>query len=204
MKDENKTNTLLLTIIGVATLLVAVIGATFAYFTANVMGQESSTTINIGAGTLSIVYANGSGNLTAEGIIPKEADQYGDIAPAIEKTFTITGNNTTNSVMPYTISIVVQTNDFTDGALTWTLSSENTGANGVVATAVSTMTAIASGNSTITLGSGYFTGAVSSKVHTYQLNIYFPDTGVVQDIDKNKTFTGYVNIVVGSVYTTST
>ena len=31
MKDNSKTNTLLLTVIGVATLLVAVIGATFAY-----------------------------------------------------------------------------------------------------------------------------------------------------------------------------
>ena len=32
--NNNRTNTLLLTVIGVATLLVAVIGASFAYFTA--------------------------------------------------------------------------------------------------------------------------------------------------------------------------
>ena len=45
MKDNSKTNTLLLTVIGVATLLVAVIGATFAYFTAQVGGGESATTV---------------------------------------------------------------------------------------------------------------------------------------------------------------
>ena len=50
MKDNSKTNTLLLTVIGVATLLVAVIGATFAYFTAQVGGGESATTVKMNAG----------------------------------------------------------------------------------------------------------------------------------------------------------
>ena len=54
MKDNSKTNTLLLTVIGVATLLVAVIGATFAYFTAQVGGGESSTTVKMNAGVLKI------------------------------------------------------------------------------------------------------------------------------------------------------
>ena len=50
---ENKKNTILLTVIAVATLLVAVVGATFAYFsisadatgvtTTNVNGQATST-----------------------------------------------------------------------------------------------------------------------------------------------------------------
>ena len=45
MKDNSKTNTLLLTVIGVATLLVAVIGSTFAYFTAQVSGSEKTSTV---------------------------------------------------------------------------------------------------------------------------------------------------------------
>ena len=39
--NENKSNTLLLTVIGVATLLVAVVGASFAYFTAQLSGTET-------------------------------------------------------------------------------------------------------------------------------------------------------------------
>lgn len=60
MKDNSKTNTLLLTVIGVATLLVAVIGATFAYFTAQVSGSETTSTVKMNAGTLSINYVNGN------------------------------------------------------------------------------------------------------------------------------------------------
>ena len=44
MKDNNKGTTILLTVIGVATLLVAVVGATFAYFTAQVKYVTPPTT----------------------------------------------------------------------------------------------------------------------------------------------------------------
>lgn len=47
---ENKKNTILLTVIAVATLLVAVIGATFAFFTAQ-GSQASSGSITVSTGT---------------------------------------------------------------------------------------------------------------------------------------------------------
>src|SRR5574344_804552 len=123
MKDTNKTNTLLLTVIGVATLLVAVIGATFAYFTATLSGTESSTTITVGAGTLTISYANSSyvtlGGGDNQAVLPTKATcasgPWADeghtqcqnvdattVEPLATKTFTITGNNSTTSLMPYT------------------------------------------------------------------------------------------------------
>lgn len=46
---ENKKNTILLTVIAVATLLVAVVGATFAYFTASgVQGTTGNVTVSTG------------------------------------------------------------------------------------------------------------------------------------------------------------
>jgi hypothetical protein len=58
---ENKSNTLLLTVIAVATLLVAVIGATFAYFTAQISGNtDSETPVVVRSATLEINFADGS------------------------------------------------------------------------------------------------------------------------------------------------
>ena len=56
-ENENKRNTVLLTVIGIATLLVAIVGATFAYFTAKTTsdGEGASgrvTTANIGGATV--------------------------------------------------------------------------------------------------------------------------------------------------------
>ena len=195
---DNKRNTLLLTVIGVATLLVAVVGASFAYFTANITGGESTPTVTVGAGVLTIAYLDGDPALNATGILPQVAGNA-----SITKDFTITGNNTTATTMPYTLTLVVQTNTFTTGALEYTLDSTNTGGNGQVAP-TKAQTGIAQGASNIELGSGYFSGAVSSKVHTYVLKIYFEDTGVPQDEDKNKTFTGYVNTTVAAVTPTTT
>ena len=47
---ENKKNTILLTVIAVATLLVAVVGATFAYFTAQ-GAQGTTATVTVSTGT---------------------------------------------------------------------------------------------------------------------------------------------------------
>ena len=192
----NRTNTLLLTVIGVATLLVAVIGATFAYFTANITGGEDTTTITVGAGKLSIAYEDGDGALTADNIEPEVTD------PAITKDFTITGSNSTTAIMPYSIYLVIQTNDFTEPALTYTLESTNTGGNGVVAPSV-TETGLGTGPKNTLLGNGYFSGVVTNSVHTYVLKIFFRETGENQDIDKSKTLTGFVNTTVGEVYTTT-
>ncbi len=193
----NRTNTLLLTVIGVATLLVAVIGATFAYFTANITGTETGTSITVGAGKLTIAYADPDG-ATFAGSIQPEVD-----TPAITKDFTITGTNSTTAVMPYSLFIVIQSNNFTESALYYSLESTNTGGNGQIVAPVA-QTGLGTGAKEIPLGSGYFSGVVSSSAHTYVLKIYFPETGVVQDEDKGKNLAGYVDTRVGEVYTTTT
>lgn len=191
----NRTNTLLLTVIGVATLLVAVIGATFAYFTANLSGGETLTTITVGAGKLEIAY-DGSAAMTADNILPEVLD------PAMVKNFTITGSNTTTATMPYSIELIITANTFTNNALSYTLESTRTGGNGTIAPAISE-TPIETGPRTIALGNAYFEGTVANSVHTYVLRIYFRETGENQDIDKSKTFAGHVNTKVGQVYTTA-
>ena len=58
--SNRKGNTILLTVIAVATLLVAVVGATFAYFTASVSGNESAKSVIVNAATIgTITFADG-------------------------------------------------------------------------------------------------------------------------------------------------
>jgi len=196
--NENRSNTLLLTVIGVATLLVAVIGASFAYFTATISGQETGTTVTVGAGSLAIAYDDGGADIETPPLEPVPAPDD----PVATKTFTITGTNSTSAIMPYTIKLVVTGNTFTSNTLTYDLDSTNTGGNGYIVPDI-VETGIATGASNISLGTGYFSGVVSSSVHTYVLNIYFPDTGFNQDEDKNKEFTAYVDTTVEQVYTTT-
>ena len=58
--NSGKGSIVLFTIIAVATLLVSVVGATFAYFGATMKGRESQKTISVSSGTLAIEYGTNS------------------------------------------------------------------------------------------------------------------------------------------------
>ena len=217
MKDNSKTNTLLLTVIGVATLLVAVIGATFAYFTAQVGGGESSTTVKMNAGVLKINFTNGNTVQTTEGFEPtkaavecekKEGAYYCDQAqysPVATKKFTLTGTNTTlasdNMKMPYTIKLVVTQNQFSTGAIKYTLVGTKTGGNAAEGELVQipNWVDVATGAAdAAVLGSGYFLPGTDT-IHKYKLDIYFPDNHINQDTDKNKVFGAKVEISTAQI-----
>lgn len=123
------------------------------------------------------------------------------------KTFTITGTNTTSKTMYYTLNLVIDENGFAANNIQYTLTSTNTSSNGTVASSIDTKTGITTGTSTIKLGSGSFTNG-TSKVHTYVLNLYYPETNTDQSADMGKSFKAHIGIaanesVVASVGTAS-
>lgn len=216
MKDNSKTNTLLLTVIGVATLLVAVIGATFAYFTAQIGGGETATTVKMNAGVLKINFANGNTVQSTEGFQPtkatvecpdnkvNETDGYycdqAQYSPVATKNFTLTGNNTTlesdNMKMPYTINLVVTQNGFSTGAIKYTLVGTKEGgdaATGELAQVTDWVDVNTGAAESTPIGSGYFLPGTDT-IHKYELNIYFPDNHVNQDADKEQVFGAKVEI----------
>ena len=87
--NENKQNTTLLTVIAVATLLVAVVGSTFAYFTAKA-GDTSTKDIRTTSGKMVIAFADGTekfhGTLT-------NSDFQPGTSVLIDKTFTLVGKS---------------------------------------------------------------------------------------------------------------
>ena len=187
------TNKKLLIIIIISLYLVAV-GISFAYFTAQVTGSETNTTINVSGGTMNITYSGGN-DVDLSDIHPKE-ESWGT------KTFTVTGNNTTSIEMQYKISLVIESNTFSSGSLRYKLISTNNGSNGVVIPSISTMRDIGTGPSTIMLGNGSFTGPTNgNKIHSYTLEIYFPDTAGNQNTEQGKQLNAYIKVDKDSIST---
>ena len=112
--ENNKQNSVLLIIIAVATLLVAVVGATFAYFTAS-NPSGSTAEVKTTSGKMEIIFADGTDAIKAE----KQTGFEPSNTVLVDKTFTITGDNVTTSqpnnngtlgtesslVMPFIVSL---------------------------------------------------------------------------------------------------
>lgn len=209
MKDGKK-NTVLLTIIGIATLLVAVVGATFAYFSAVAQGNNNASTIKItsnNGGTSGFI---GGEAITLTAIYPK-TDAW------VNKKITVTYNNPSTTTGTYKYAFTIKySNTFSTDQLkytftggycsdvtktssnacttaggTWTANSTTVG---TPVTDVATQTGFATGSGTVsTLSNGTFNIPTSGDVtHTYVLSIFFPDTGAEQNAEQGKTFTAYV------------
>ncbi|MDD4407253.1 MAG: hypothetical protein PHF30_04370, partial [Bacilli bacterium] len=94
LKKINKILKKLITIL----LFFLLLGLSYSYFTANITGSETATTITASGGTMNITY-NGGNNINMVNIYPREA-AWGT------KTFTLTGNNTTDLTMNYHLNLI--------------------------------------------------------------------------------------------------
>lgn len=182
---NNKGNMVLLTIIAIATLLVAVVGATFAYFGATVEDDNTSTTIEVTSGTLSIEY-DGNSKLDKENF---------DINEEISKSFDITGIVSGSTNLNYEVDLVIDNNSFLDGALVYTVSSINKSNNGNTIASTTEPIAIPTGNSVIKIGTGNIAGPTTSgATHSYVITIKSADGSIVN----NGVINSHVSVVQSS------
>lgn len=114
---DNRKNTILLTVIAVATLLVAVVGATFAYFTAQGGGSDQTdVTVKTETSSNSSIVVQDSLTLTAnQGNFGEGAAAHLTSTPAA--TGTITWTPSTGATLDdlnfcYTVGITVTSNNF--------------------------------------------------------------------------------------------
>ena len=180
-------------------MIVLFIGITYSYFTA-LNNQGSTSVISATSGKMVINYADGSSKLLSSV----------DVQPSnkilIDKTFTLTGTNTTSGlVMPYKVGLNY-VSEFSDGQIYYYI--KRTSANGnVTSTLVGTANqsipgntsetgytseTLKKGNGYIELASGEFKANTSNQNITFNLKIQFPDTGKNQDSEKGKTLTGEI------------
>ena len=157
--DEHKGQTIFLSIIGIATLLVAIVGATFAWFSISVTGNENPSDIVIT-----------SGNLGQVSFTDGTAIDIGNLMPGTFTTKTFTVSQTDPSAtgkISYDIMLNVRSNTLTpnaEGEFVHKLTSSGNTNGGKLATLDATPVPT---ESTI-IGSGVIEGY---EVHTYEYTI---------------------------------
>ena len=184
-------------------LLVIFSGITYAFFSAS-NNQGSTSLIEATSGKMLINYADGTSDL----LVSKDIQPSNNII--IDKTFTLTGTNTTSGLtMPYKVGIKY-TNGFSNGQLHYYIKRTTTNSN-ITSNLIGTSNQTIPGNTAETgyttgifiknntesyleLANGEFKANTSNQTITFNLKIQFPDTGENQDNEKGASFTG--NIVV--------
>ena len=182
IKEKIKNNKVLIIVLISFLAIILGVGISYAFYAAIIKGNETSTTLQLEAGTLSINY-DGGGTIIAKGFLP--GDQ-----PFATKTFTLTGNNDSELNMPYNLSLVIDENTFNEGSLSYRLSGVNTSNNGDI---------LLGGNKTISgesmnLGKGYFAPGATNAVHTFVIKFYFPDDGTDQSDEMNASFKAHIKV----------
>ena len=166
------------------------LGVTYSYLAAKINNRESSSTIKVESGQLSITYENNSSNIILNNIIPGDS---------VTKQFTLTGINntkpnaiTTNTDLKYKIGIAIDNNTFSEGALTYALTKDSTSSSNGKLANDATGTINSSGIQYI--GKGYFVSGANNDKHIYNLTISFPDTNEDQSIDQGASFACHVTV----------
>ena len=184
-----KKNVVFLTVLAVATLLTAVVGTTFAYFTASVSGNNTATpTVITTANNLGISYQDGAEIHPATPVEPGWSQT---------KTITVTNNSASNAI-GYQIKWTDVTNGFVtgneNGAENATLSKDfvytitKNGADYITtASTVATYPVTGTDLDNITTGMAYSPAAgkaaIKDSESTTTLNaVEFPATGAVDSI----------------------
>ena len=208
VKDESKK----LTIIAIAMVIILVIifaGVTYAFFTAN--NPEGSTAQIISeTGRMLITYNDGTDN-----IVPVTNIQPSNTI-LVNKTFTLTGSNTTvgmktgdGLIMPYKVG-VQYTSTFSDGMMHYYIKEINrANTSNVTVNYTGEVNQTVPGNDTYTgythgtfkngkkyteMVTGKFPASLNDQTITFNLIIQFPDNNENQDSEKGKTFNGKIVI----------
>lgn len=212
--EKGRRDTVLLTVIGIATLLVAIVGATFAYFTAQVSGTNRGSTITITASAggsmtyystnveLRNIYPNGENNSYAWATKPFRIDyqnanaqyavkyklslRYSTDFGSDELSFTIA------PVSHYCLNDMSKTTQAECEAANkvWT-AADNTGAassvSGTFKTGTDQLAVLAGENTTYIEGTfaAAANGVSKNQTHAYELKIYYNN-----DTSKNQNSAG--------------
>lgn len=121
-ENGGKSSTILLTVIGIATLLVVVTGATFAFFAANITGNDNATSVRVQAASTgtTITYTGGEA-VTLNGIYPRDAAWT---TKTIKLTSTAVGDATSTATSKYTFKLVVAENSYDAGDIQYTFTNK--------------------------------------------------------------------------------
>ena len=182
-------------------LLMMFSGITYAFFTST-NNNGSTSIVEVTGGKMTISYSDGTSDiLTSKNIVPSNNI-------IINKTFTLTGTNTTKGLaMPYKIGLDY-VSEFSDGMIHYYIKRTSANSNitsNLVGTANQTILGNTSetgythgtlkkGNRYLELATGEFKTNTTNQTITFNLKLQFPDNNENQDSEKGKNLTGKIVI----------
>lgn len=175
---EDRSKDLSLVIITVLTIIMVMVGVTFAYFTTKMNGTNGSVNLS----TMKV------GDITFDG--GADFTNSTDIEPGWKETKTFTITTPATDVKSTVYIRLDYTNAFQD--LTWSLT--GTGANSEITGVIPT----ASTSTTVTLVTLTINPSSSAQTFNYSLTIELPNKTTNQDYDQGKTFTGTLYADLGN------
>lgn len=192
--ENNRGQSIFLSVVGIATLLVAIIGATFAYFSITVNGNDTASSIHVTTATLGNVTFDGTGaGVSIENVYP---------GWTTTKTFTIqaAGADSTSAIQ-YLVTLDVATtgNTLLNGAdFVYTLATDDTNAYLGASGTTNQLSTTASAEqqmpgASATLAHGTLDG---NERITYTMVITLKETNIPQDQYQGKVFDAVVQITL--------
>lgn len=182
--DDGKGQSIFLSIIGIATLLVAIIGATFAWFSITVTGNDNPSDIVITSGTLGQVSFVDGTNIEIDRLMP---------GSFTTKTFTVSQTDpSATGKISYNIVLNVKSNTLTPNANGYFIHSLKSSGNTNGGTLASFESNTVPEQSMV-IGSGVIEGY---EVHTYEYTIGLMNANEDQNAAQGKTFSGYLSVVL--------
>ena len=185
--ENSKGQTIFLTVIGVATLLIAVVGATFAWFSVDVGGNNNAESVYVETMKLGSVTFTDSNAITLTNVKPITAAQ---VTADNKKTFTVAQTDSSaTETLSYTIQLVVSNGQLAtvdEGYFKHSLSGTKNGGGTLVSVPLSEVP-----STTTTLGTGSLKGY---ETHTYTYTIYLEEANKAQNGAQGATFSGKLQV----------
>lgn len=191
-EDKGNGSTVLLTVVGVAAMMVALVGATFAYFTTNIKNNATQS-INLTTKAPVGLDYQATNSIALENIVPGKSET---------STFTITNPASSTIKQSYDLYLVVDENEL-----------ENTEGDNQLLVTVSDGTGVAPAaeggplmNQAIDLTNGAASLAQKKyllandvligigEAQTYTVNVEFKELGTTQDTNQGKTFKAHIEL----------
>ena len=182
-------------------LLMMFSGITYAFFTST-NNNGSTSIVEVTGGKMTISYTDGTSDiLTSKNIVPSN-----DII--VNKTFTLTGTNTTSGLaMPYKVGLDY-ISEFSDGMIHYYIKRTSTNSNvtsdlvgvsnqtipGNTSETGYTHGTLKKGNRYLELATGEFKTSTTNQTITFNLKLQFTDNGLNQDSEKGKSLSGKIAI----------
>lgn len=176
-------STVVLTAIAVLTLLIAVIGATFAYFTVRISGNESATSTIIKTANIKITYTKGNDISIQEGV------------PGASGILTFSVENDGDETVDYYVRWSDVVNTFYEGAhpeeLVYSVDCRD-GSNNALYTASNVI--VPSVNALVSINSGDPISIAPGVTHNYSITVTFLEMSSVQNYNQGKTFSSAIEV----------